>query len=55
MSISVGQAFVHILACVFSVPEVTNSLDRTAPTGEVISIEERPNEGVVGEWDGADS
>jgi hypothetical protein len=55
MSLSVEQAFVHILACVFSVPELTNSLDRTTPTGEVICIEERPNEGVVGVWDGTDS
>lgn len=54
MSVSVEQAFVHILACVFSVPELTNSLGRTTPIGEVISIEE-PNESDVGVLDGADS
>jgi hypothetical protein len=48
MSLSVEHACVHNLACVFSVPELTNSLDTVAPTGEVIGIDERVDEGVVG-------
>lgn len=56
MSLNVEQAFVHILACVFSVPELTKSLDRTTPTGEVIDIEEMLSGGVVGVGDdGTDS
>lgn len=54
MSPSVEHACIHILACIFSVPELTNSLDTVPPTGEVISIGERLDEGVVGIGDGMD-
>lgn len=55
ISLSVEHACVHALACAFSVPELTKSLDTVPPTGEVISIDDRPVEGVVGMGDGMGS
>lgn len=54
MSLSVEHACVHTFACAFSVPELKNSLDTVPPTGEVISIDDRPERGVVGIGDGMD-
>jgi len=52
MSLSVEHACVHILACVFSVPELTNSRGTVPPIGEVINIDDRLDEEIDDGIDG---